>query len=313
MATEERKSQKIVLIVIKIAVPILFLSLLVTVFTSNNSNQNFASITTPAQNQTNLPSTTPTTSTINNTAKSLPEIVAEWQKSTAYVECYWVYPNVVPSKWYLKESGSGLLTNLNSTPTVITNRHVTNNSQYGLADECDIAFPNDNDVFYSITTINQPAHTEGNYSLPNIPIHGQIAFTSDGGDVAYLSNMQEENQNGDIAPSISLKNRARSDHFFCDNNPPTGEKIAVLGYPDYGTNAGEFMSVTETIDPTVTEGIIAGQDGIYLTTTAQIDPGNSGGLAIDEINDCYVGIPTSIEIGEAGTLGRILPASYAVH
>ena len=265
---------------------------------SNPTNQNTLSPSAPAS------------------AKSLPDIVAEWQKSTAYVECYWTYSN--STKWYLKESGSGLLVMFNSTPTIITNRHIANNAQYGMADECDMAFPNDKYVYYSIDTLDSPAHTD--YSIPSspvylsdIPAHGQIQFTADGSDVAYLSGMKEENMDGAASPTISLQDRARSDHFACFNNPPTGESIAVLGYPDYGTNAGEFMSVFSTINPTVTEGIISGQDGNYLTTSAKIDPGNSGGLAIDETNDCYVGIPTAIEIGQAGTLGRILPASYAAH
>jgi hypothetical protein len=257
------------------------------------------------------PSVTPSPT---STPKSLPQIVAEWQKSTAYVECYWNYPNVTPFKWYFKESGSGLLAMLNSTPTIITNRHIAYNSQYGTATQCDVAFPNDNYTFYDITLVDEPSYTSylipsNPDVMPDTPAHGQIQFTSDGSDVAYLSDMKEYG----FEPTLSLEARARSNHFACYSNPPTGEPIAVLGYPDYGTNAGEFMSVLSTIDPTVTEGIISGQDGIYLTTSAKIDPGNSGGLAIDETNDCYIGIPTAIEIGEAGALGRILPASYAVH
>lgn len=251
--------------------------------------------------------------------KSLTEIAQEWRKSTAYVECYWQYKNT--STWYLKESGSGLLVMLNSVPTVITNRHVVDSPQYGVAQECDVGFPDSNShahVFYSVTTVDHPAYVMHiatgipDAVIPDNPIHGQIKVASDGNDVAYLSDLKEGNADL-VPPTISLNNRARSGHFFCDKNPLQGDSIAILGYPSYGTNAGTFMSVISQIDPTVTEGIISGQDGIYLTTSAKIEHGNSGGLVIDEKNDCYVGIPTAAVAGEIESLGRILPASYIVN
>jgi hypothetical protein len=315
----DKSSPAIVIIVALIGLAILvgFISYITSSGQPNNQTNTNTTSTQQASTNSDINNTTGQnviSSSSNNTSKSLPDIVAEWQKSTAYVECYWNYPNMTPFKWYLKESGSGLLANFNSVPTIITNRHIAYNSQYGMATQCDVAFPNDNYQFYDITLVDEPSYTS--YLIPSEPVvipetpaHGKIQFTSDGSDIAYLSGMKESVTN----PTLSLNARARNDHFACDSNPPTGESIVVLGYPDYGTNAGQFQSVLSTIDPTVTEGIIAGQDGIYLTTSAKIDPGNSGGLAIDETNDCYIGIPTAIEVGEAGTLGRILPASYAVH
>lgn len=113
------------------------------------------------------------------------------------------------------------------------------------------------------------------------------------------------------APTMSLNARAKTGKFVCQNTP-VGEPIVVLGYPDYGSGAGSYRSVFSNLSITATEGIISGQDGIYLTTSANLDPGNSGGAAIDEKNDCYIGIPTATVNGSAASLGRILPASYAI-
>ena len=245
-------------------------------------------------------------STIQNTP-DLPALVKEWQKSTAYVECYWDNPST--GLWYEKESGSGLLVMFTSGLTVITNRHVVDNSQYGVATECDVGFHDDNGVFYSVTTADQPAHYIGTYIAPDVSAHGNITFNSDGTDVANLSGLKALSIGG--APTISLSDRAKTGHFSCDTTS-TGESIVILGYPDYGAGAGTYTSVFSNLSITATEGIISGQDGIYLTTSAKLDPGNSGGVAIDENNDCYVGIPTAVVVGSMSSLGRIIPASYVV-
>ena len=221
-------------------------------------------------------------------SSSLSDIVNEWQKSTAYVECYWDTPGT--QKWFLKQSGSGLVALFSGTPTIITNEHVVNNQQYGTPNECDIKFPNDNNVFYAI--------------LPVQSGYGKMEFDSNGNDVAYLSGLK---QNGFGDPSISLQQRARNDNFSCKSNSiNTGSQIVVLGYPTYGT---DISSVFDKIELTATEGIISGKDDPYYTTSAKIEHGNSGGLAIDKTNDCYVGIPTWNESGSFESLGRILPAT----
>ena len=59
----------------------------------------------------------------------------------------------------------------------------------------------------------------------------------------------------------------------------------------------------------VTEGIISGttEDGLNFYTSAKIDSGNSGGLAISKINNeiCIVGIPTWLSQGEYDNLAMI--------
>jgi hypothetical protein len=142
-----------------------------------------------------------------------------------------------------------------------------------------------------------------------------ITYDSNGYDVAYLDlsmySQQDIHAKEGIAP---ISERARSDSYLCKNNPNVGDHILILGYPVYGTPISwERFFSSNPIEVTATEGIVSGMDGIYYTTSAKIDHGNSGGLAIDEANDCYFGIPTWDVSGGFESLGRILPASIFLH
>ena len=86
----------------------------------------------------------------------------------------------------------------------------------------------------------------------------------------------------------------------CFENVSLGEKLVILGYPGTGSTSGV----------TVTDGIISGNDGNYYITSAKIEHGNSGGLAISLKNNCYIGIPTYALTGSIESLGRILSSSY---
>lgn len=73
---------------------------------------------------------------------------------------------------------------------------------------------------------------------------------------------------------------------FCKSSGISiGDQINIFGYPAFG---GESM--------TVTDGIISGiqqtQWGPIYKTSAKIDRGNSGGIAIDVTNRCILGMPT---------------------
>ena len=82
----------------------------------------------------------------------------------------------------------------------------------------------------------------------------------------------------------------------CKSDPAIGDPVVVLGYPGIGSQEGI----------TATEGIISGTEGWYFITSAKIDHGNSGGVAIDVKRDCYLGLPTYVESGQLESLGRIL-------
>ncbi len=115
-----------------------------------------------------------------------------------------------------------------------------------------------------------------------------------------------------ITAPLSISQRAKSGRFSCTSTADIGEPLVILGYPSYGSGAGTFVSVFSTLDVTATEGIVSGNDAGYYTTSAKIEHGNSGGIAIDENRDCYLGIPTASYTGQIESLGRILPASYVV-
>lgn len=108
----------------------------------------------------------------------------------------------------------------------------------------------------------------------------------DGTDHAafYLSNV-----------STYVKNLA-DDHSYCTKDPEIGDKIVILGYPGVGSSSGI----------TATEGIISGYEGDYYVTSAKIEHGNSGGVAILIKDNCFVGIPTASVAGSLESLGRIL-------
>jgi len=270
---------------------------------SNSESQN------TNQQQTLSSPTTPIPSNTISKSKSLTDIIAQWRKSTAYIECDWVNPNT--HIVYLKQSGSGLLFMMGAgdVPTVITNKHVVSSSQYGIAQECAAVFPGDKYAFYAVKTVTTPTYNdEFGYSIPENTAHGQIVILNDKYDVAYLTDFEKYDVDL-VPPAFSLEDRAVRGNFSCASEPNIGDPLVILGYPSYGSGAGTIVSVFSHLEITATEGIISGKDNSYYTTSAKIEHGNSGGLAIDKNNNCYLGIPTAAFIGEVESLGRILPAS----
>ena len=76
-----------------------------------------------------------------------------------------------------------------------------------------------------------------------------------------------------------------------------GEPLKIYGYP---ISSGGY-------NLTVTEGIVSSfsDDGRVLTD-AEVDSGNSGGLAVDK-DGCFVGIPSAVQLGNYQNLGVIIP------
>ncbi len=98
-------------------------------------------------------------------------------------------------------------------------------------------------------------------------------------------------------PDEHFKNITSIPLNFCPKNRPVlGDKIVILGYPSIGSKT----------DITATEGIISGRDGNYFITSAKIERGNSGGVAILVKDNCYFGVPSFAQVGDIESLGRIL-------
>jgi S1-C subfamily serine protease len=83
-----------------------------------------------------------------------------------------------------------------------------------------------------------------------------------------------------------------------------GDHITILGYPGIG---GDTL--------TVTDGIVSGFEfrsgARYIKTSAKIDRGNSGGIAIKD-SGCVVGIPTYVQ-AQIESLGRILDLNHLLN
>lgn len=92
------------------------------------------------------------------------------------------------------------------------------------------------------------------------------------------------------------------DNPLCEQKAAVGDKVVILGYPDIGSS--------ESI--TATEGIISGYEGYYYVTSAKIEYGNSGGVAISVKDNCNLGVPTNVVVGELESLGRIIDIKEAI-
>lgn len=200
------------------------------------------------------------------TALSLADIIKQWRLRTVYIECTWRYTD---GQIYLQASGSGLaMQYADGQISFITNKHVLSDGQNYGPTQCLSKLPDD-DTIYTTTFENDKVAIDG----------------SDWG----LININN--------PDSHLKELVNTDFNYCTKEASVGDSVVILGYPSYGTS---YYNITAT------EGIISGYDGQYYTTSAKIEHGNSGGLAIDEKNNCYLGIPTAVVTGGFESLGRIL-------
>ena len=125
---------------------------------------------------------------------------------------------------------------------------------------------------------------------------GHVLFR-EGVDLAYLKPLEvEDNRRAGLLSILSLYALEESKAPIC-NSVSIGDHISVLGYPGIG---GESL--------TVTDGIVSGFEfrsgERYVKTSAKIDQGNSGGIAIMD-SGCIVGIPTYVKT-QIESLGRIL-------
>lgn len=213
-----------------------------------------------------------------STIISLADIIKEWENRVVQVNCRWHSKDFsVITESY----GSGLLfvvNNRNGLYFVNTNKHVVHNKKGNIADYCEIIFPKFNEKYIV------SADFEKNI-MPDIS-------TLDGFDFAQITI---------IEPNIKIIDEIGTQKInICANKPDIGDKVVILGYPLIGSREGI----------TATEGIISGLETGYFVTSAKIESGNSGGVAILLKNNCYLGIPTFVNIGDIESLGRILDINY---
>lgn len=169
---------------------------------------------------------------------------------------------------YAAGSGSGFLTIYkDGSINVMTNKHVILDRDKYTPTFCSVSFLNGEK--YTTQWDNKNFGISENYDIASITLSG-LSY--------YLTNLTKRGG------------------FYCSNEPEIGDKVVVLGYPGIGSSKGI----------TVTEGIISGIESYYYVTSAKIDHGNSGGIAVSVKNDCIIGIPSASVAGSIESLGRIL-------
>ena len=169
---------------------------------------------------------------------------------------------------YESGSGSGFLTNYSDgSIQIMTNKHVILSDNKYTPSFCTTYFLNGE--IYKTLCSKENFNWNQNYDIANVALSG----LSD-----YLTNL------------------AKRGGFYCSNEPTIGDKIVVLGYPGIGSSKGI----------TATEGIISGIESYYYVTSAKIDQGNSGGIAVSVKDNCIIGMPSASVTGSIESLGRIL-------
>jgi len=178
------------------------------------------------------------------------------------------------------QGGSGTIFSVDGI--VLTNNHVITGSK-----SCKVTIPDETtggiEKIYEATPVITPKLSE-KYDVATLKING--AYTDSDGKVWGIYPTT-------FSPYLLPET--------CNTNELSklGDSVKIYGYPV--TSGGYNL--------TITDGIISSfaDDGNILTS-AQIDSGNSGGLAIDQ-NGCWLGISSAVVSGNYQNLGVIIPGS----
>lgn len=172
-----------------------------------------------------------------------------------------------------KSSGSGILIKFNENGTdiygVLTNQHVMVDGSGNPAISCSVVFPDSSTQF--IGTLKNK----------------DLQFSTNGFDFGRILLKN---------PTNYIKSSATVENNFCLKKPLLGDNLIILGYPAIGSGN----------DVTATEGIISGFENNFYITSAKVEQGNSGGVAVLLKNNCLLGMPTFVELGSLESLARIL-------
>lgn len=216
------------------------------------------------------------------TENDLTSIIKQWRPRVAFIDCKVV--TVSSNVEIGRQSGSGYVLGAdtgNGDLVVLTNNHVIDVALHNIYGEsigltmpptsCDIWVPGD----------SQFATVYNNDS----------GITFAGSKKEDFGTINIKNPTPYMKKVIGINGGS-----MCDKKAELGEKILILGYPGIG----------DQNDITVTDGIVSGYDGNYYITSAKVEAGNSGGVAILLKNNCYLGIPTFVQVGDIESLARVL-------
>jgi hypothetical protein len=185
--------------------------------------------------------------------------------------------------------GSGTI--ITTEGIVLTNSHVIPQDEERIltSDEgCLVILPNQQtgqpEEIYWAKPIVIPGLSD-DYDLAYLEIYD--AFTDEDGEIrgryprTFPSIFAEENKHDDICQFRKQK---------------LGDSVRIFGYPQ--TSGGFYL--------TITDGVISSFSGEgVILTSAKIDEGNSGGLAVDQ-KGCMVGVPVAVSEGKYQNLGVII-------
>lgn len=215
---------------------------------------------------------------VPKTSNDATSIIKEWRPRVVFIDCKVVFEGNNMGE----QSGSGYIFGSDvekGDVIILTNNHVIDVPIHNLYGEpmgisatptsCDIKVPGDSQF---VTVYN----ADGPFSGSKKEDFGLISIKS---PTPYMKEIIQNLWDGN-----------------CKNKAELGEKILIIGYPGIG----------DQNDVTVTDGIVSGYDGNYYITSAKIEHGNSGGVAISLKNNCYLGIPTFAVSGSIESLARIL-------
>ena len=284
-ADEKRKNQKkfkafdIILIIMTIALPAIIAALFILFFafvidepdpdTNQNQNENVNEVVNSNLNlNLNL-----------NTTKSIEEISA----SVVNIFC----PLDTEPFDYYSQGYSGSGTILDTEGLVITNSHVIPQDDLYLnthPEGCFVTLPDPISGALDEIYLAEP------FVYPGISEEYDIAFFD-------IYDVYVDPYDGYVYGEYPNVFPAFDDTDVCtDENVKLGEKVHIFGYP---TSTGGFSL-------TLTEGIVSSFPGDgTIMTSAKIDSGNSGGLAVDE-NGCMLGIPSAVYLGNYENMGIII-------
>ncbi len=180
-----------------------------------------------------------------------------------------------------KSAGSGTM--MTEEGLILTNYHVVEGEEY-----CVVTIPNattgEPEEIYYASVITIPELSEL-YDIATLEI-----------DSVYTD--EEGKTLGAYPNKFSYFQRLES----CSDDPwKLGEPIKIFGYP----------ATSHNYNLTITEGIISNFSDGYILTSAKIDSGNSGGLAINQ-EGCMVGIPSAVLEGDYQNLGVIIPSDIII-
>ncbi len=268
--------------------PAVIITILILVFIGGyflfTKNSNTSSENTPNPQQAEIDALKKTVEDLKNQkpqiiikevpAKSgpdLPSIISEWRNYTAFLICSGV--DQYTGQSYTQTATAFINRFDDNRLVILTNKHAVLDPSGNIVNRCEVAVPGDpNSIFFYSSNIN--LHPDLNTDAAAVIL-------------------------ADTDPYLSTLIKKKSCFRQTDIKVNTGDQVVILGYPGIGSPT----------DITATEGIISGYDYPYYVTSAKIDHGNSGGLAILIKNDCYLGIPTGAAVGSTESLGRILEAS----